>query len=55
MNVGEGPGHAMPGQPRPDVRIINYVKRIIIIDELVMERLPKYGPRSCDQENGDTR
>ncbi len=48
MNVGEGPSDPLPAQPCPNVRIVVNIKWIVIVDELMAERLPENGPRDRD-------
>ena len=49
----EGPGDPAPGQTRPHVRVVEHVKRIVIIYELVMEGLPEHRPCDRDQKDAD--
>jgi len=53
MNMGEGPLDSGPRQPRAHVRIVEHVKRIVVINELVTECLPEHRPRKRDQKNTD--
>lgn len=54
MHMGERPPNPAPAQPRADVRVIKHVKRIVVIDELMLKRLPKNRPRQRDQKNANT-
>ena len=53
MNMRERPRDATPAQSRTHVRVIEHVKRIVIINELVMERLSEHRPRDRDQKEAD--
>ena len=45
MNVGECPGNTANAEPTGYVRIFIDVARVIIVDEVVPERLAKNNPR----------
>ena len=53
MNMGEGPLNSAPRQPRAHVRIVEHVKRIVVINKLVTECLPEHRPRKRDQKNAN--
>ena len=53
MHMGEGPPNPSRGQPRPHMRVLEHVKRIVIINELVPAGLGEHGPRKPDQKNTD--
>ena len=53
MNVGERPCDAAPRQSCAHVRIVEHVKRVVVINELVMERLAEHRPRQRDQKKTD--
>ena len=53
MHVGERPDRAIPTQTRDDVRVICDVTRIIEVDELMANRLPKHGPRQRHYSGAD--
>lgn len=51
MDMGEGPPDPMPAQPRTHVGVVVNVKRIVVVDKLMMERLPEHRPRDRDEKN----
>ena len=53
MDMRERPDNPAPGQARAHVRVVEHVKRIVIIDELMAERLSKHRPRDRDQNDND--
>ena len=53
MHVREGPDHAIPVQTRNDVRIIYDVTRIVEVDELMANGLPKNRPRQRYDSGAD--
>src|SRR5437868_14948191 len=53
MNMGERPPDAPPGQSGANVRIVEHVKRIVIIDKLMAKSLAEHHPRDRDQKNAD--
>src|ERR1700736_2832723 len=53
MNMSEGPLDPSPRQARAHVRVVEHVKRIVVINELVTACLSKYRPRKRDQKNTD--
>ena len=53
MNMSESPRDPAPRQPCSHVRVVEHVKRIVVINELVIARLTKHRPRQCDQKNAN--
>src|SRR6266481_4917446 len=53
MHVRERPGDAVPAQSRAHMRVVEHVKGIVVVDELVVNGLPENRPRYRKQENGD--
>jgi len=53
MNVGERPQDASPGQARAHVRVVEHVKRIVIIDKLMAKSLAEHRPRDRNQKTAD--
>ena len=53
MNVGECPPDAPPRQSGANVRVVEHVKRIVIIDKLVAKSLAEHRPRDRNQKNAD--
>ena len=53
MNVRERPRNAPPRQSRAHMRVVEHVKRIVIIDELVANSLAEHRPCDRDQKNAD--
>ena len=53
VNMGEGPLDPWPRQAAAHVRIVEHVKRIVVINELVTAGLTKHRPRDGDQKNAD--
>ena len=52
MHMGERPDDVVPCQSLGDVRILQDVERIIEIDELMPDGLPKDAPRDGEQNKG---
>jgi hypothetical protein len=53
MHVRERPRDSVPAEPRSHVRVVVNVKRIVIVDELMMKSLAEDRPRNRDQKNSD--
>jgi len=53
MNMGERPPDAPPGRSGAHVRIVEHVKRIVIIDKLMAKSLAEHRPRDRNQKNAD--
>src|SRR5438552_19125752 len=53
MNVVERPQDASPGQSRAHVRVVEHVKRIVMIDKLMAKSLAEHRPRDRQQKNAD--
>ncbi len=53
MHVGERPDNAVPIQTGEHVHVVCDVERIVVVDELMMKRLSKHGPRQRDQSGAD--
>jgi len=53
MNVRERPRNAPPRQARAHVRVVEHIKRIVIIDELMANSLAERRPCDRDQKNAD--
>jgi hypothetical protein len=53
VDMGEGPPDALPAQPAVHVRILQDVKRIVVIDELVVECLSKDNPDEREDADAD--
>ena len=44
MNVGQGPFHVAPIEPASNMRVVDDIERVIVIDELVAEGLAEHRP-----------
>src|SRR6516164_1239691 len=53
MNVGKRPADTVPGQASTHMRIVEHVKRIVIINELMPKRLSEHRPRDHEQKDDD--
>ena len=53
VDVGEGPTNSGPTYARTHVGVVVNIQRIVVVDELVVERLPEYRPCDRGQEDGD--
>ena len=53
MNVGERPNDILPIEPGLNPRILAYINAVVVIHELVPERLPKNRKRDCDQREAN--
>src|SRR3981081_1962149 len=53
MNMSEGPLDSAPRQARAHMCVVDHVKRIIIINELITACLSKDRPRQRDQKNAN--
>ena len=55
MNVRERPDDVGPTQPASNVRIIQHVEWIVVVDELKSRRLREHGPRDRDQSRANRK
>ena len=53
MDVRERPSNTVPIQSGPNMRIFKHVKRIVIIHELMADRLSEHCPGDGDQRSPD--
>ena len=53
MNVGERPDHVLPIEPGLNPRIVAYVNGVVVIHEVVPERLPENHKRDRDQREAN--
>jgi len=53
MDMRERPTNPVPAQSRAHVWVVVDVKRIVIVDELMMKSLAEDRPRNRDQKNSD--
>src|SRR5215469_1877204 len=51
MNVSESPADSAPGQTGTHVRVVKHVKGIVVVNKLMMERLPEHCPGNPDQKD----
>jgi hypothetical protein len=53
MDVGEGPLNSAPTYARAHMRVIVDIQWIVVIDELMVERLSEYHPGNRSEEDSD--
>ena len=54
MNVRERPSNAVPAQAGANVRVLDHVSRVVIIDELKAKRLTEDRPGDRKDKNADS-